>query len=238
MQQFNFSIEIKKTRRKKTIAICIKQGRVQILSPKHCPITIIENFIQKKLHWIEHTLATQSKMYPLQNKLYMERTPVDYLGNTYYLKIVLLEKKEEQLPRVIIQKNTIIIEYIENTQDFDDAPQQVKYILEQWYIRQAEKILTERTEHFSKILEVCPHAILVKSYNAQWGSCSSKGKISYNWKIMIAPLYIVDYLVVHELCHLIEHNHSRAFWKLVQNVLPNYLALRYWLKHNGFRLQL
>ena len=72
----------------------------------------------------------------------------------------------------------------------------------------------------------------VNEYKARWGSCSSNGGVTYNWRIIMAPHHIVDYIVVHELCHLLEHNHGPKYWKHVQNVVPNYKECREWLKVN------
>ena len=73
----------------------------------------------------------------------------------------------------------------------------------------------------------------MKEYKARCGSCSSSGDVTYNWRIIIAPHQIVDYIVAHELCHLLEHNHGPKYWKLVQSVIPNYRDHREWLKVNG-----
>jgi len=80
---------------------------------------------------------------------------------------------------------------------------------------------------------VAPNSISVRDYKSRWGSCSSKGEISYNWRIIIAPHQIVDYVVVHELCHLKHPNHSPEYWKSVKRVNPEYKEHRQWLKEHG-----
>lgn len=82
------------------------------------------------------------------------------------------------------------------------------------------------------------YSVKVKSYKSSWGSCSRSGDISFHWAIIMAPHYIVDYVVVHELCHMIHHNHSPAFWQQVEKVLPNYSECRGWLKVNGQELNI
>jgi predicted metal-dependent hydrolase len=79
---------------------------------------------------------------------------------------------------------------------------------------------------------VNPASVTVKNYKSRWGSCSTKGDISYNWRIILAPHSIVDYVVVHELCHMLEHNHSSKYWKHVERHVPNWRECREWLKHN------
>ena len=77
-----------------------------------------------------------------------------------------------------------------------------------------------------------PKGVGIKSFKSRWGSCSVKGKLDFNWKIVMAPNRIVDYVVVHELCHLKQHDHSPKFWTLVERVVPDYESCKEWLKKN------
>ncbi|MGN0154692.1 MAG: M48 family metallopeptidase [Lachnospiraceae bacterium] len=101
--------------------------------------------------------------------------------------------------------------------------------------KQAREILTERTDYYKEILKVDYQRIRIGNPKTRWGSCSSRGTISYNWHLILMPDRILDYVVVHELCHLLEMNHSPAFWKKVSDVLPDYQSRRKWLKENGNR---
>ena len=100
---------------------------------------------------------------------------------------------------------------------------------------QARKVLTERTDYYKEILKVDYQRIRIGAQKTRWGSCSSRGTISYNWHLVLMPERIMDYVVVHELCHLVEMNHSPAFWKKVSEILPDYEDRRKWLKENGKR---
>ena len=110
--------------------------------------------------------------------------------------------------------------------------------LKNWYQTRALEKLKEKTKRYAAILGVNPQSVDVKEYKARWGSCSSSGDVSYNWRIIIAPHHIVDYIVVHELCHLLEHNHGAKYWKHVQTVIPNYKECRHWLKTHGMNLKI
>jgi predicted metal-dependent hydrolase len=94
----------------------------------------------------------------------------------------------------------------------------------------------EKTNRLAKAIGVKPISIKVKSYKSRWGSCSSKGDVSYNWKIMQAPSSVIDYVVIHELCHLIEHNHSSKFWNMVEKYCPEWRKSKEWLKRNSMQL--
>lgn len=98
---------------------------------------------------------------------------------------------------------------------------------------QAREVLTKRTDYYKEILKVDYQRIRIGDQKTRWGSCSSRGTISYNWHLVLMPERIMDYVVVHELCHLVEMNHSPAFWKKVSEILPDYEERRKWLKENG-----
>lgn len=99
--------------------------------------------------------------------------------------------------------------------------------------KQARTILTKRTDYYKEILKVDYEKIRIGNQKTIWGSCSGRRTISYNWHLILMPEQIIDYVVVHELCHLIEMNHSPAFWEKVSEVLPDYQSRREWLKENG-----
>ena len=109
-----------------------------------------------------------------------------------------------------------------------------KVLLENWYKIKAEKKLTEKTDYFSKLIGVYPKSLTVKNYKSRWGSCSIKGDLSYNWRIILAPNHILDYVVVHELCHLLEHNHSKKYWQHVEDYFPEWKNSRNWLRQNNY----
>lgn len=98
---------------------------------------------------------------------------------------------------------------------------------------QARMVLTAKTDEYAKQIGVAYTKIRIGNQKTRWGSCSSRGTISYNWRLIMMPEAIMDYVVVHELCHLKEMNHSVRFWKLVASILPDYQECREWLKKNG-----
>lgn len=99
----------------------------------------------------------------------------------------------------------------------------------------ARKRLLEKTEYYKTVIGVDYKKLRIGSQKTRWGSFSSSGTISYNWKLILMPEEIMDYVVVHELCHILEMNHSRAFWEQVGRVLPDYRDRRKWLKENGMK---
>ena len=128
-------------------------------------------------------------------------------------------------------KNGYFLTTIPKTEE--DTNKQVKHLLMGWYQSHAEKHLKEKTNRLSELVGAAPVSVSIKNYKSRWGSCSSNGVIDYNWRIILAPHYIIDYVVVHELCHLLEHNHSPKYWRIVEKIIPNWKNYRDWLRHNS-----
>lgn len=101
---------------------------------------------------------------------------------------------------------------------------------------EALKVIPERVEYFAKVIGVTYGKITVRNQKTRWGSCSSKGNLNFNCLLMLAPPEVLDYVVVHELCHRKQMNHSKAFWLEVEKVLPDYKEARKWLKEDGSQI--
>lgn len=104
------------------------------------------------------------------------------------------------------------------------------------YIRIARDIFTRKTAYYARILNVTYNRISIREQKTRWGSCSSAGNLNFNWRLIFAPESVLDYVVVHELAHRREMNHSAAFYAIVENVLPDYKASQKWLRENGAKL--
>lgn len=103
-------------------------------------------------------------------------------------------------------------------------------LMEKWYRKEALAVLTEKAAEFASCLSVGYTKIYIKDQKSCWGSCSSKGNLNFNWRIVLAPEPVCDYIVIHELCHLVHMNHSKEFWALVETLCPDYKQYRKWLK--------
>ena len=101
---------------------------------------------------------------------------------------------------------------------------------------EALKVIPERVEYFAKVIGVTYGKITIRNQKTRWGSCSSKGNLNFNCLLMLAPPEVLDYVVVHELCHRKQMNHSKAFWSEVEKVLPDYKEARKWLKEEGSQM--
>ena len=114
----------------------------------------------------------------------------------------------------------------------DISPKQVKVRLEKWLKEKAQRYILERVNALSKQSQLYPKDCKIRQYKARWGSCNIKGQLNFNYLLMMTPNWVVDYVIVHELCHLQHLNHSRDFWLLVHKHYPEYTQAKLWLKQH------
>jgi len=114
----------------------------------------------------------------------------------------------------------------------------IKVELEKWYREKAIKKINERVKYYIHFFSKQPKSIKVKEQKKRWGSCTSKDELLFNWRCAMAPAYIIDYIVVHEMCHMYYKDHSKEFWNMVREVMPDYASRRMWLRDNGIKLDL
>jgi hypothetical protein len=112
----------------------------------------------------------------------------------------------------------------------------LRLILESWYRREAEKLIRKRVGELSRLLGVRYGRLTIRGAKTRWGSCSQKGNLNFNWKLLMVPDPIIDYVIIHELAHLKEMNHSRKFWHLVGQYCPQWRRYRQWLKVHEAKL--
>ncbi len=120
------------------------------------------------------------------------------------------------------------------------SPEELKrmQVMDNRYRNAAKEYFTKRVDHFIQITGGTYTRITIRDQKTRWGSRSSSGTLSFNYRLMYAPLKVLDYVVVHELCHITHMNHSRDFWNMVASVLPDYKESRNWLKEHGRELNI
>ncbi|MEO0052131.1 MAG: M48 family metallopeptidase, partial [candidate division WOR-3 bacterium] len=118
------------------------------------------------------------------------------------------------------------------------AKPQAKEIFTDWYKKMATAKLAERTEHYARSTGIEYRTVKITSATRRLGSCSPDGTLTFPWRLIMAPLQVIDYVIVHELVHVEEKNHSQRFWEKVKVIIPDYESAREWLKNNWHRLKL
>lgn len=228
-QTIEFVIEYRK---RKTMQIQIElNGSVKVKAPKGMKDENVLKSVKTKGKWIVQKLAEISKNdYRREEKEFVSGELFMYLGREYPLEIIIDDSTKK--PEIKIVNDEL---YITNKSKDIDA---LKIATEQWYRSKTSEIILERVEYYQKYFNVKPNNIKVKEQKKRWASCSSKRNLNFNWRCSMAPEWVIDYVVVHEMCHLIHMNHSSDFWQLVENIIPDYKRGREWLRSNGKRMVL
>ena len=150
-----------------------------------------------------------------------------------------LRLSQVRIRRFVEQKQEWILKNLEKIQKREAQREKVPGLSKEERTRlqqEACRKIPERTACFAEKIGVSYGRITLRQQKTRWGSCSANGNLNFNWLLILAPPEVLDYVVVHELCHRKEMNHSQAFWKEVGAVLPNYKEQKKWLKENGWKL--
>ena len=208
--------------KRKSLALYVRGGVLEVRAPLNMPRKDIDKFIKSKEKWITGKLAASEK----QTKS-RENFQLDYGDTVLYLG--------SEYPIVVKPGNRV---------GFDDgfymppglSSEEIKSACVQIYRMLAKRDLTSRALCFSKLMNVMPSAVKINSAKTRWGSCSTMKSLNFSWRLIMSDRDVVDYVVVHELAHLIEMNHSARFWAIVESVLPDYLLRKKRLKELTRRL--
>ncbi len=227
--QINFTVVY---RPRKTLAIQVEApGRVQVLAPLGLEEADLLEAVRSKAPWIVGKLYDFRHVHPvLPPKEYTSGESFLYLGRSYTLEVMPTGHLKKPYVRLYQGKFWV--------HTFSKEAPIVREALRGWYREKAVEQIAERVRFFAPKIGVQPGQIRVKEQRRIWGSCSAKGNLNFNWKTVMAPSPVLNYIIVHELCHLKHHNHSRKFWDLVYSIMPDYKERKEWLKRYGGRLQI
>lgn len=215
-----------RTNRKTMVIVIENDASVTVRVPKRVSKKEIFDFVKSKRDWIDEKQKEASvKARQARAKRFVEDENFLYLGKSYPLVIT-----DETSYALRFSKGNFIL----HTKCQHDA----KNIFIKWYRRIALKFLTQRIEFYSNIMSIRYKTIKINNAQSRWGSCGLKGTINFTWRLIMAPPDIVDYVVVHELAHLRELNHSQRFWNIVKTIYPDFMKARKWLSDNGHILNL
>ena len=220
-------IEAKVIRSKRrSIAIQItSQGEIVIRAPIKCSEKIIEKAINERIDWIEKHKQKILKNKE-QNSEILSYDKVLFLGATQ--NVIFQEKAKFQH----IENNFII------PKKYEDLELKIKRLITKFMIKEAEFYFKSRVEHYSNEMKLIPKSLKICNSKRIWGSCSKTADLKLNWRLIMLNPELIDYVIVHEFSHMIEFNHSKNFWKLVENILKDYKIRRALLKKNDYLLSL
>jgi len=219
---------------RKTVSVVVDPAEgVIVKAPKETDKSQIQQIVTKKAPWILRKLRGVRELVraPLK-KEFVSGESFSYLGRNYRLKV---NKTKSETSRISLVGGRFVINMDPSVSD-EIRAEIVRSALVDWYMDHARVRLVERVRIYAPKVDAYPSRIVVKKQLKRWGSCTKNKMVNFNWKIIMAPMSVVDYVVVHELCHLRKPSHSPMFWILLRSVLPDYEERRNWLRINGKRL--
>lgn len=212
-------IDILKRGNRRTVSLHItREGKLEVRAPYLVPLFMIRRFVSSKRDWILR--VKQKTVVHAKKKIveYSDGSVIQLAGEEYVLKLtngvsILKVGKSLLFPLKFFPK--------------------ASYYFALWARNEAKKILLARTKHYAEIMGVSFRRMSIRDTSSRWGSCSRSGSINYCWRLILADLPVLDYVVIHELSHLSFHNHGKDFWKRVEKFCPLYKIHRKWLKDHG-----
>lgn len=227
--------ELNISTRAKRIIISVNQGQVKVSVPLGVTERQVQKFISAKQQWIfKHWQQFREQQILKVRKIYKSGQIFPYRGRNLTIRVG--EHGCKTIGVRLIQDN-LWINFPGNT-PLEKRPDYIKKALIIWYKKQAGQLFRDKLDHYAGIMGVEYKALRIKEQKTKWGSCSAQGNINLNWKVIMAPDVVIDYLIIHELAHLKYLNHSRDFWDLVSDHMKDYKQWRKWLKDNGRDLEL
>ncbi|TWH49380.1 M48 family metallopeptidase [Sporomusa sp. KB1] len=227
----NITYTIRMDKRRKAIQLRILPSAVvEIVTPGKLTQSEIEHIFTAKNKWLSKRLDKLASLAenPVNQQL-ESGSQLLYKGEPHTLTILPGSTKVE----LVLLPCELQLQLPQNYADHQQAAAIVEQIVKAWLVDQAGSLFLDKTKQWAAVIGVRPAKITIRDQKTRWGSCSSLGNINYNWRIIMAPLWVTDYLVIHELCHMLVPNHSAKFWEQVSRFSPNYQECRKWLTDNG-----
>ena len=212
--------------KRRTIALEVtRDASLIVRAPYRTSFDFIEKVVFKKRFWIkEKQEIVRDRHKKVIPKEFISGEGFLYLGNMYKLEFI----DDMDMPIVFDNNFKIALK------NYDIA----KEILIAWYKAQAYQKISERVNWHSSLSGLRYNKIRISDAQKRWGSCSAKGNLNFSWRLIMAPLRVIDYVVVHELAHLEEKNHSKTFWNKIKIMQPDYEQHKNWLKENRHLLDI
>lgn len=225
-QTNDISYQIVRSRRATADIVIERDGSILVRAPESIPDERIEDMVEAKRYWIYKNLAVWRDLNATRVlREYKNGEGFLYLGRSYRLLLVANQTEPLLLKngRFFLQRDLVD----------EGAIEAAKTAFRDYYIARGSERIAQRLNYYAPKVGVNPHGIDVRELGNRWASCSPNGNLAFHWKCMMAPQSIIDYIVVHELCHFHHLDHTDAFWNEVDKVIPNYGERKEWLRVNG-----
>ena len=203
-------------RRRRSIGLSVDDRGLVVSMPLRASETWLHSVLQQKAQWIARRLAEWQACKP-EAVRWVDGQFIKFMGEPLTLRVV-----ASLFPAPPLLRGRELFVHVTDS----SGQQLVEQAVMQWYRREAEVLFGQRVAHYAGLMRVAPQQVGLSSARTQWGSCTAGGTVRLNWHLIKMPLRLIDYVVVHELAHLVELNHSPAFWQVVEAVCPDHRRRR------------
>ncbi len=206
------------------------EGGLEVVVPRGTPTSRVEQVLREKAQWVVTTLdRVSSEAAAAAPPLLTDGRVLPFAGQ--HLALMIRTGAPEGRFRALLAGDALTLTVADSRQET------IRTALETWYRRRARDIVAERLDVCNAAYGFTYRRVSIKEQKSRWGSCSRKGNLNFNWRLLLAPLPVLDYVVTHELAHLKELNHSPRFWQIVASGCPDHLSHRRWLRVHGRELR-
>ncbi|WHZ03567.1 SprT family zinc-dependent metalloprotease [Neobacillus sp. YX16] len=226
-QTIRFEVKYKK---RTSMSIHIdSNGYVEVHVPKGISDERVILALEGKWDWIQLKLKEmKARSLGPTAKAYEHGESFLYLGNEYPIQIT--QDTEVQQDYAVFEEEKLHI-FVKQLED-----EKVKQALKRFYYQQCKMLVEKSIRSFQSNFKVKPRSIRITDNKTNWGTCDSKLQLTFNWKLAMAPQKVIDYVVVHEMCHMVHLNHDRSFWRLVGKIIPDYEEQENWLALSSWKM--
>ena len=211
---------LKRSGKRRSIGLRIDDRGLTVSVPLRASEKWLHSVLQDKARWVVEKLDGWQTCKPAAIR-WQDGETIDYLGELLVLRVV-----QGLFATPVHRRGSELWVFVVNGSETAHIEQAVS----RWYQHEAEQFFVQRVAHYAPLLNVVPHAVKLSEAKTQWGSCTAHGSVRLNVQLIKLPPRLIDYVVVHELAHLRELNHSAAFWRVVESACPDYASLRGELK--------
>lgn len=224
-----FSVKYSK---RKTMEVAVEPPDIiTVTAPVGINDDVIVEKVKKRANWIVQKLFSFKNMeYRPIKREFVNGESFMYLGRNYSLQILLDASIKK--PEVKLYHGKFYVTSLTKNEDL------IKKAMEDWYREKTREKVDERIKYYQPLFNKFPTSVKVKEQQKRWASCTGKNDLLFNWRCVMAPAYVLDYIVVHEMCHMYHKNHSKEFWEILSSKMPDYERRKEWLKNYGVRMAL
>ncbi|MCD7034272.1 M48 family metallopeptidase [Metabacillus sp. GX 13764] len=226
-ETISFDIQYKK---RSTIGIYVDAyGNVEVQVPKGTADAAVLKLVEEKWDLIQQRVKeNKERLLGPQVKMYEEGESFLYLGKAYSLKV--REDLQAEKDSVFFEGDElhVVVRQLED--------EKIKNALKRFYYRQCKALVEKRISAHQKHFKTKPRSIRITDSRTTWGTCDAQLQLTFNWRLAMAPPRVIDYVVVHEMCHMVHLNHDRSFWRLVGKMVPDYKDDEAWLARSSWKM--